>query len=335
MSVSSSSSEDVDMFDESYRPAVKPVIKPKGKSKAANPSLKRIKNGSRSRSASRASSGSGPSKAAAQTTTTPDAVAQEPKEDDSPWILACWGQRYYIGRIVEFESGEYVVQYEDGTKSSVKPYKVRRAILRVGDRIKDSSQKHGPEYIVQERWEGDVRGVKIGTRRLGLKKVSILASVVNTDFQDRLVTPEELGYNLEPSPPPPRPNFTSTVSSVNAPARASSTLSDVFVGKIFFVTSASSTNVPRGHEKDTSALIIRHGGKFVEKWYDLFDLPSHGLGSTLASTSAPFLIQETSQASLTPKVLVSLAKGIPCLSMAYIEDAIADPNVSADVEPFG
>jgi hypothetical protein len=117
---------------------------------------------------------------------------------------------------------------------------------------------------------------------------------------------------------------------MNTSNKSISTTSDIFAGKIFFITSTSSASAAnKNNQKDAATQITRNGGKFVEKWYDLFDLPQSGCGSTLASTSAPFLIQETSQASLTPKALVSLAKGIPCLSMTYIEDVIADPAVSA------
>jgi len=196
-------------------------------------------------------------------------------------------------------------------------------VLVVGDRVKDDNQKN-EEFIVLEAWDGDERGVKVKGRRIPLARISIRQSVIRDDFQDRLVTPKELGFDFDPPPPPQpqRPAMGSTSKSV-------SSSSDVFAGKIFFVTSASASNVPhRIHQRDASTLITRNGGKFVEKWYNLFDLPSSGFGSTLASTSAPFLIQETSQASLTPKALVSLAKGIPCLSMAYIDDAITDPTVS-------
>jgi hypothetical protein len=151
--------------------------------------------------------------------------------------------------------------------------------------------------------------------------VYIRQGVIKADFQNRVISPKDLGFDYKP-PTVPRPLMNTSIKSI-------STTSDIFAGKIFFITSTSSASAAnKNNQKDAATQIVRNGGKFVERWYDLFDLPQSGFGSTLASTSAPFLIQETSQASLTPKALVSLAKGIPCLSMTYIEDVIADPTVS-------
>jgi len=315
MSTSSSSSEDVDIHDESYRPAVKPVTNIKGKGKATNP-LKRLKQGTRSGSGSNTTSASNSGKEAAGSTTPLTEVSDIP---DRPFVLACWYPNWFIGRVRGIEQGKYDVDYEDGTHSLVAVDRVRRGILRVGDKIKSEDHK-GEEFTVVEQWDGDERGVKVKGHRLALSRVYLRQAVIKSDFQDRIVTPQDLGFDFEP-PAPSRPSMNTSTKSI-------STTSDIFAGKIFFITSTSSASVAnRNNQRDAASQITRNGGKFVEKWHDLFDLPTSGFGSTLTSTSAPFLIQETSQTSLTPKALISLAKGIPCLSMAYIEDVIANPSV--------
>jgi hypothetical protein len=315
MSASSSSSEDVDVYDESYRPAAKPTTN-KGKGKATNPNLKRLKKGTRSRSGSHTTSASNSGKEAAGSTTPLTEVSDTP---DRPFVLACWYPNWFIGRVRGIEQGKYDIDYEDGTHSLVAVDRVRRGILRIGDKIKSEDHK-GEEFTVVEEWDGDERGVKVKGHRLALSRVYLRPAVIKADFQDRIISPQDLGFDFEPTAPS-RP-------SMNASTKSISTTSDIFAGKIFFITSTSSASVTnKNNQRDAASLIAKHGGKFVEKWHDLLDLPTSGFGSTLTSTSAPFLIQETSQASLTPKALISLAKGIPCLSMAFIEDVIANPSV--------
>jgi hypothetical protein len=328
MSSSSSSSEDVDMYDESYRPAVTvkpPIAKTKGKGKATNPNLKRVKQGTRSRSSSHTTSASTNKDATTTERSTPlteDSEHSEPDAPDRPWVLACWYPNWFIGRVRGISQGKYDVDYEDGTHSLVAIDRVRKGVLEIGDKVKSEDHK-GEEFTVIEEWKGDERGIKVKgqSQRLKLSRVYIRQGVIKADFQNRIITPQDLGFDYKP-PAAPR-------SLMNNSTKSISTTSDIFAGKIFFITSTSSASAAnKNNQKDAATQIVRNGGKFVEKWYDLFDLPQSGFGSTLASTSAPFLIQETSQASLTPKALVSLAKGIPCLSMTYIEDVIADPTVS-------
>jgi hypothetical protein len=328
MSSSSSSSEDADMYDESYRPAVTvkaPVAKTKGKGKATNPNLKRVKQGTRSRSSSHTTSVSTNKDATTTERSTPlteGSEHSEPDGSDRPWVLACWYPNWFIGRVRGISHCKYDVDYEDGTHSLVAIDRVRKGVLEMGDKVKSEDHK-GEEFTVIEEWNGDERGIKVKgqSQRLKLSRVYIRRGVIKADFQNRVISPQDLGFDYKP-PTAPR-------SLMNNSTKSISTTSDIFAGKIFFITSTSSASAAnKNNQKDAATQIVRNGGKFVEKWYDLFDLPQSGFGSTLASTSAPFLIQETSQASLTPKALVSLAKGIPCLSMTYIEDVIADPTVS-------
>ena len=330
MSSSSSSSEDVDMYDESYRPAVTvkpPVAKKKGKGKATNPNLKRVKQGTRSRSSSHTTSVSTNKDATTTERSTPlteGSEHSEPDAPDRPWVLACWYPNWFIGRVRGISQGKYDVDYEDGTHSLVAIDRVRKGVLEIGDKVKSEDHK-GEEFTVVAEWNGDERGIKVKgpSQRLKLSRVYIRQGVIKADFQNRIITPQDLGFDYTPTAP--RPLVNTSVKSISA-------TSDIFAGKIFFITSTSSASAAnKNNQKDAATQIVRNGGKFVEKWYDLFDLPQSGFGSTLASTSAPFLIQETSQASLTPKALVSLAKGIPCLSMTYIEDVIADPTVSVSL----
>jgi hypothetical protein len=291
-----------------------------------------VKQGTRSRSGSHTTSTSTSGKEkdkekvkGKQKEVTPSTEVSESSDlsnvPERPFVLACWYPNWFLGRVRGIEQGKYDVDYEDGTHSLVAIDKVRRGVLEVGDRVKSEDYKN-EEFTVIENWNGDERGIKVKgqSHRLPLSRVYIRQAIIKAGFQDRIISPQDLGYNVDPP--------TITKPAMNTSTKSISTTSDIFSGKIFFVTSASSGLANRNNQKDAATLISKNGGKFAEKWYDLFDLPSSGFGSTLASTSAPFLIQETSQASLTPKVLVSLAKGIPCLSMAYLDDALSDPSVS-------
>lgn len=324
MSNSSSSSEEIDPLDESYRPASKTGSKLKGRARAINPSLKRVKRDSRdSRSSSlmsRRTSGSGPVIPDASTPLTTPPPSTPPTAPE--YVLAYWHPNWYIGKVRGMENGRYEIDFEDQTFTDVATDRVRRGLLRKGDKVKTAGNK-ADEFEVVEEWQGDKRGVKIrGGRYIPLKDLYIRNSVIKSDFTDRIITPRDLGFDADIIIPPIRPASTTI--------RPTPTVSDIFAGKVFFITSmhTADTKYQARQKKFVDEKIVRHGGKFVDQWEDLFDLPGNGIGSTLAKTSAPFLLQETQSAALTPKMLVSLAKGIPCLSVSYIEDAISDPTVS-------
>lgn len=221
------------------------------------------------------------------------------------------------------DGGRYEINFEDETFTDVATDRVRRGLLRKGDKVKTTENKVD-EFEVMEDWQGDQRGVKVrGGRYIPLKSLFIRNAIIKSDFTDRIITPRDLGFDVDVVVPPLRP-----ASGPIKPASVSH--SDIFAGKVFIITSmhTADSKYQARQKKFIDEKIVRNGGKYFEQWEDLFDLPASGLGSTLASTSAPFLLQETQSAALTPKMLVSLAKGIPCLSVSYIDDAIDDPSVS-------
>lgn len=221
------------------------------------------------------------------------------------------------------ENGRYEIDFEDETFTDVATDRVRRGVLRKGDKVKTTDIKTD-EFEVMEDWQGEQRGVKIrGGRYIPLKNLFVRNAIVKSDFTDRIITPRDLGFDADATIPPPR--------TASGPVKTTSTSSsDIFAGKVFIITSmhTADSKYQARQKKFIDEKIVRNGGKYCDQWEDLFDLPASGFGSTLASTSAPFLLQETQSAALTPKMLVSLAKGIPCLSVSYIDDAIADPSVS-------
>lgn len=326
MSGSSSSSEELDPLDESYRPVLKTAskLKSRSSSKAVNPNLKRVKRDSRSSSTSCRTSGSTSVSAAAG----PSIPLTTPPPSSPPisnYVLAYWHPNWFVGRVRGMDSGRYEIDFEDETFTDVATDRVRRGILRKGDKVKTTENKLD-EYEVMEDWHGEQRGVKVrGGRYIPLKKLFVRNAVVKSDFTDRIITPRELGFDADSLPPPVR-----TVSGPIKPA-VSTPSSDIFSGKVFIITSmhTADSKYQARQKRFIDDKIVRNGGKYCDQWEDLFDLPASGFGSTLASTSAPFLLQETQSAALTPKMLVSLAKGIPCLSVSYVDDAIADPNVSS------
>lgn len=322
MSGSDSSSEELDPYDESYRPVSRTNSKGRGKPTAVNLTLKKFKRGSRSGSSTR--TGSAPASRAGEISTPLTPPPTSSPLDRPGFVLAYWHPNWHLGRVVGMENDRYEVHFEDGTQATVASDKIRRGVLRAGDKIREVANG-SKDLEVCEDWQGEAKVVKVhGGRVIPLRNIYVRKAVVNSDFDDRIVTPAYFGFESDANAGLPGP-----ARAQSAVARSSAQTSETFAGKVFFITSFNSdyTKV-RSHQRTVGENIISNGGKVVANWEDLFDLPASGFGSTLTSTSAPFLLQETDLAALTPKVLVSLAKGIPCLSVTYIEDAISDPTVS-------
>lgn len=319
MSSSGSSSASPDPLDDSYRPQLKPVgSKGQGKAKT-NPAMKRLKT---SRAASRSTSGqTSPSSSNMPITPPPDPAVTHLA---GVKVIARWEGKWYPGAINGMENGKYIVFYYDGTEDQVSLDQLRRARLEIGDMVKTVDHARGPDLRVAQVWEGDETGVRVtGANEaidvIPLQKLFIRHSIITSCFATRKLTHAETGLDGTTMSLPP-------LTSSPDPTGSS------FAGKVFFTTSASSS---RSAQRELGASIVDNGGTFIEDWKDLFALPSSSFGSDLKAGRTPFLLLMGDKALSTPKFLVSLAKGIPCLSSAYISAAIANPSVNPNLTGQG
>jgi hypothetical protein len=234
-------------------------------------------------------------------------------------VLAFWppNKAYFPGCVTERTNQEYEVRFLDKTVRTVVLQELRLCSFRVGDVVWSGLKKF--------KWELRVEKVKLnaievsrGGKALGalkLKSVFVPENIIERDYEDRRVTAAMLRLPVN------SPYAATSQSRLIAAAAPSPTKSRtrIFARKIFLVTSAAGTR-----HAEVDKLIEDHGGLIKSSWQAIFDLPPDGFGSRLKTDSnrTPFVIFVGTPDKMMPKLMVALAKGIPCLSSRYVEDAV-------------
>ena len=231
-------------------------------------------------------------------------------------VFAWWGhdRSYYPGVVAGSRDDKIHVKFLDGDEASMSVDRLRRCELHKGDLVRPKVPIDGRNYKeveLEKDWDGAEAPLKVAFegKSIGvvpLKKISIRQFIVNATFGDRLIHPGILGIA-------PRPRATtSPIKGFDKPGALS--------GSVFLLSSASGTH--QKVEDDLSGRITRNGGRVINDWTDLFNLPQDGFGSALRKTQIPFVLALGDKAVMSAKTMAALAKGIPCLAAEYIEEAI-------------
>ncbi|WWC59038.1 uncharacterized protein I303_101584 [Kwoniella dejecticola CBS 10117] len=255
-------------------------------------------------------------------------------------VLAAFFHRYYPGEAV-WTGKAYNVSFYDGEqKKNVKAESMRQLVLKKGDSLEGVESRLPAKFEVARDWDGHADGVKCITEkgeslgRVSLKDFGISNKVIHSTFQDRLFedphssnavarrqslprSPTKKGGLLYDSP--------SKVGRMGRSTTPTRPLSEKLKGMLFLLTKSTSED-----QAILSLAIRQNGGTTALNWQDLFDRNSPGeCGFEKDLDGTPFLIllgEGREGAVITPKVMVALAKGIPCLSARFIED-ISDEDV--------
>ena len=244
----------------------------------------------------------------------------------TPRRLRVWGwwapsKAWFPGTVTSQHDDKFHVAFDDGTSRKLTIDRLRRLELRTGDQIKAEASVGKGLLDVAEDWNDEnttVVQVKEDGQSIGpvaVVEVCVPDKVVKERFEDRRVVPSDLGLVADNKP---------MTSRERSPVKAG----DIFAGKVFLLTTSGTATM-----KDQEALarkIRKHGGKVEDDWTKLFDIPSHGFGSTLSSKVAPFLVTIGGE-GFKAKSLASLVTGIPCLASAFIDAAIDKVSCGAGV----
>lgn len=245
-------------------------------------------------------------------------AATPPVVEDVNRVLASYGHYYYPARIIEPSGLRYKVIYDDNEHRECAPDKLRKLILKRGDKLEAYGRHDLPTKMeVLLDWDGNERGVKCASNgtMLGFVKlrfIRIRQQIIKQQFNDRLFAPQ-IGAK---SP---------TRSILRSPVKNFVPL--VFEGMIFLILTGVEENSVEYESKSLSKLIEIRGGIVAKDWTQIFEPDLHrghfkrNLGRT------PFVIPTGTRPLMTSTFMVALAKGIPVLSVKYVDAAIEEGEV--------
>ncbi|KIR27313.1 hypothetical protein I309_03780 [Cryptococcus deuterogattii LA55] len=244
--------------------------------------------------------------------------------EDFNRVLASYGHYYYPARIIEPSGLGYKVIYDDNEHRECGPDKLRKLILKRGDELEVYERQDLPTKMeVLLDWDGNERGVKCVSngRILGyveLRFIRIRQQIIKQQFSDRLFASQSAAKS------PARSTLRSPVKNFTP---------QVFEGMIVLILTGVEENSVEYEVKNLSKLIEIRGGMVAKDWTQIFEPDLH-LGhfkSNLGRT--PFVIPTGTRPLMTSTFMVALAKGIPVLSVKYIDAAIEEGKV-IDWHPY-
>ncbi|GAB1517138.1 hypothetical protein RhiTH_000182 [Rhizoctonia solani] len=255
-------------------------------------------------------------------------------------VLAWWhGGNYFFGSIVSEESkGRWEIGFDDSSSSKVPITRIRRAILQVGDSIQVNS---GGDLMVDAtvvsvaNWETKrqarvlmVHDGKEVRRDVESRVISIPSKIVSKSWGDRM-------FEVSPAPPIKRKGVFSHSGTVS---KTGSELTGYA-----FVLTIKAEDVGVG-EKELEGWKVKlrtkiegHGGTVVDEWDELFsirgradangwyaeEMALHYVGgSSWPDVRKVFLL--SGRMGTTPKYLMALALGVPCLSYKWVDEFLQD-----------
>ncbi|CAE6434252.1 unnamed protein product [Rhizoctonia solani] len=255
-------------------------------------------------------------------------------------VLAWWsGGNYFFGTIMSEESkGRWEIGFDDGTSNKVPLTRIRRATLKMGDTIQvtDDGSVVDATVIGVANWVTK-RKVRVSMvhdgkeirKEVESRVISITTKIVTKSWGDR---------TFEEGLPAPSTKRKGTVSQDGATSRAGSKLA----GYAFVLTlKAEDVGVGEkeleGWKAKLRTKIEGHGGVVVDEWDELFsirgrtdangwyaeEMALHYVGGiSRPDVCKVFLL--SGRVGTTPKYLMALALGVPCLSYKWVDEFLQD-----------
>ncbi|WVF70211.1 hypothetical protein IAT40_005000 [Kwoniella sp. CBS 6097] len=264
-------------------------------------------------------------------------------------VLALYQSHFYPAKILGKVGQTYSIQFDDGdTKPNVPTHHLRQLILRKGETLQASRRTNDMplSFEVAEDWDGDEAGVvcQSGKKRLGripLDRIAVKKALIGSAFGDRLfkgagvdlkVSNGTIGERLAarearasiPRSPVKQRAQDSKLAAPRPPPSPSPVddNSGIFNRMLFLLTRSPKTD----HlSEEIKGLLRMNGGKMADKWETMFDRSSPGQCTFAGDLEGiPFVVPIGEKLVMTTKLMVALAKGIPCVSPQYIKDSIAE-----------
>ncbi|KAG8929144.1 hypothetical protein FRC02_005944 [Tulasnella sp. 418] len=267
-------------------------------------------------------------------------------------VLAYWSsdRSYYPGVVQSTSKGKFKVNFDDGESRDVEPHQLRRGDLRIGDIINFKTTGYtgvGPVHDISLWPEGPLKVLLVRKGKedividISTKEFKIPLARVTHAWSDRLVDIDALRSAVKAgrstvvklAPIQTRARRTATTVSRHSVRPISATRQTpvpenrkVFSGIAFVITIISSKNADKD-KKQLTTLINNGGGQVYDNWNQLYALKTSAgrpasrddfkwsckkkdVGTVLLLSDRP---------SHTPKYLMALALGVPCVSTRWVE----------------
>ncbi|KAJ1310489.1 hypothetical protein OPQ81_007222 [Rhizoctonia solani] len=256
-------------------------------------------------------------------------------------VLAWWhAGNYFFGTVVSPEvKGRCEIEFDDGTSSKVPLTRIRRATLRIGDDLKVTEANGSvvdATVVDVSNWETKhkvrvsiTEGGEEVRKMVESRVISITTKTVGKSWGDRM---------LDEKLPVPSIKRKGTVAQAGTTSRAGSKLS----GYAFVLTlKAEDVGVSEkeldGWKTRLRAKIEGQSGVVVDEWEELFavrgKVDANGWyaeemalqyvgGNSWPDVRKVFLL--SGKMGTTPKYLMALALGVPCLSYKWVDEFLQD-----------
>lgn len=292
----------------------------------------------------------------------PSAAPTAAAEPSGTRVLAWWksGGDYYFGSSTGRDpksEGKYNVRFDDGHVASIALGKLRQgAALRIGDRVRVNQRTkgghHGEGIVVDiKRWKTEhIAHIAMGPEGLGERLdiesmwLMVATPEVARSWGDRILDEQTLVPNVE-SRSAPGPSKRKAGTAAAASGRSAGTR---FTGYAFVLTlKAEDIAEIEDKKPDVDAVkaelrtkIEGQGGVVADEWDELFTVrgttdargwyadedESRRLayvgGGKWPSVRKVFLL--SGKMGTTPKYMMALALGVPCLSYRWIDEFVQD-----------
>ncbi|KAH7340178.1 hypothetical protein B0J17DRAFT_650238 [Rhizoctonia solani] len=256
-------------------------------------------------------------------------------------VLAWWsGGNYFFGSIVAPEiKGRCAIDFDDGTSSKVPLTRIRRAALRVGDELQVTDEVGSVSdatVIGTSNWETK-RKVRVSIiedgkevrKEVDGRAISISTKIVGKSWGDRMFSED---------PPAPSTKRKGAVVQGGTTARSGLKLAGyAFVLTLKAEDVGVSEKELEGWKAKLRAKIEGQGGVVVDEWEELFTVrgkaDANGWyaqdlalkyvgGASWPDVHKIFLL--SGRVGTTPKYLMALALGVPCLSYKWVDEFLRD-----------
>jgi hypothetical protein len=271
-------------------------------------------------------------------------------------VFARWSsdRAYYPGSVKGVSGKRLTIFFDDETTDEVEWHQIRKCEIKSGDTVVDLSSRPFKDVTVNASAPGPLKtGDKITVQRSNTvyelllsqirirekwigqmddRKVQVNDITVDSVWTDpRTRLPAQTPEQQHSRATTPIAKSTKQGSVASSPARSNKTHTGIFDGLGFLITSPSQNEEIR--KRKVAKRITANGGMCANEIWDFYEKqPMDNLAegyaaiglkdsTAVAKLRGVFLVV-IGQPTLTPKYLMALALGVPCLSANYIDEAI-------------
>ncbi|KAJ3515088.1 hypothetical protein NLJ89_g1968 [Agrocybe chaxingu] len=266
-------------------------------------------------------------------------------------VFALWKAdgHYYPGVVQsETSNSEYVVVYDDRTIGTVSIDQLRRGQLRVGDEVLHNAANRSTRVVgIDDADNGTVRILlNDNLRDVPMKELKIASRAIEYNFNDRLLTPEDIilpsmGAAAVKRALSPSPSKSSMISvpaarvATTAPARG--IRGRVLAKTGLIVTLNAEKEVWEKEKVKVNNAIRTGGGTVIDDIFSVIRMDGHFVDSKnncymfeqsevawIGANDIERLFLVADEPNQKPKFLIAIALGIPCLSTTWLQGSVSD-----------